>query len=155
ATSIPMKAYTITGAIPLLAIAVGDQEALHAFREFDSRLGWFVRNKPSLVSGLADMTHRGVEGRFRLAIANSDKLSQILAHLLNEDGLLSPHGVRSTSKRHAEKPFVLDLNGQRFVLDYEPGESTSGIFGGNSNWRGPVWFPLNYLIIEALQKHHY
>jgi hypothetical protein len=75
--------------------------------------------------------------------------------VLDEEGLLSPHGVRSVSRRHAAAPFILDLDGQRFMLDYEPAESTSGLFGGNSNWRGPVWFPLNLLIIEALQKHHY
>ncbi len=69
--------------------------------------------------------------------------------------MLSPHGVRSVSKRHAANPFVLELDGQRFVLDYEPAESTTPLFGGNSNWRGPVWFPLNFLLIEALQKHHY
>ncbi len=69
--------------------------------------------------------------------------------------MLSPHGVRSVSKRHAADPFVLELDGQRFVLDYEPGESTTALFGGNSNWRGPVWFPFNFLLIEALQKHHH
>ena len=75
--------------------------------------------------------------------------------MLDEGGLLGPHGIRSLSKRHAADPFVLALDGQRFVLDYEPGESTTPLFGGNSNWRGPIWFPINFLLIEALQKHHY
>src|SRR4029077_13964006 len=83
------------------------------------------------------------------------KLRRLLEHALREEGLLSPFGVRSVSKRHAANPFVLELDGQRFVLDYQPGESTTSMFGGNSNWRGPVWFPLNFLLIEALQRHHH
>ena len=108
-----------------------------------------------MLTGLADLTHRGIEQRIRLALVDSEKLRQILAHALDENGLLSPHGIRSLSKKHAADPFVLALDGQRFVLDYEPGESTTPLFGGNSNWRGPVWFPINFLLIEALQKHHY
>ena len=96
-----------------------------------------------------------MEQRLRLALVDSDKLRRILVHVLDEGGLLGPHGIRSLSKRHAVDPFVLALDGQRFVLDYEPGESTTPLFGGNSNWRGPIWFPINFLLIEALQKHHY
>jgi hypothetical protein len=88
-------------------------------------------------------------------LVDSQKLRRILEHVLNEEGMLTPYGVRSVSKRHANEPFMLDLDGNHFVLDYEPGNSTSGLFGGNSNWRGPVWFPLNFLLIEALQKHHF
>jgi hypothetical protein len=111
--------------------------------------------RPDLLAGTADMTHRGVEGRVRLGLVDSAKLRRILTKVLDEDGLLSPYGVRSVSKHHAANPFVLELDGQRFTLEYAPAESTSGLFGGNSNWRGPVWFPLNFLLIEALQKHHY
>ncbi|MBL8529690.1 MAG: glucosidase, partial [Burkholderiales bacterium] len=150
-----IEAYTIAGLVPLFAIAVGDRETFQGFREFAERFRWFRRYRPDLLADLADMTHRGVEDRFRLALLNSEKLARILRHALNPDGMLSPHGVRSVSRLHAEHPFVLELDGQRFVLDYEPGESTTALFGGNSNWRGPVWFPLNLLLIEALQKHHY
>ncbi len=151
----PIKGRTIAGLIPVLAIAVGDRELLRGFREFNERLLWFARFRPDLLEGLADLGHRGIEDRVRLAIVDSTRLRRLIRHMLNEDGLLSPHGLRSVSKRHADSPFVLELDGQRFTLDYEPGESTSGLFGGNSNWRGPVWFPINFLIIEALQKHHY
>jgi hypothetical protein len=154
-STIPMKAYTAVGVTPIFATAVGDRDELAAFYDFDNRLRWFIHNQPHLLRGLADMTHFGVNERFRLALVDSTKLRRILEHVLNEDGMLSPYGVRSVSKRHAREPFVLDLDGQHFVLDYEPGNSTSGLFGGNSNWRGPVWFPLNFLLIEALQQHHY
>ena len=152
---LPVKAFTIGGTIPVAAIAIGEREALRAFRGFSERSRWFAHYRPELLHGLADLNHRGIENRTRLALVDSHKLSRILEHVLREDGMLSPHGVRSVSKRHAAQPFVLRLDGQQFVLDYEPAESTTPQFGGNSNWRGPVWFPLNFLLIEALQKHHY
>jgi hypothetical protein len=151
----PLKAYTIVGVIPAFAIAAGDRQQLLAFKDFDARLRWFIQYRPEMLEGLADLTHRGIEDRFRLAVVDSDKLAAILEHVLHEGGLLAPYGVRSVSKHHAENPFVLDLDGQHFILDYEPGNSTSGMFGGNSNWRGPIWLPLNFLLIESLQKHHY
>ncbi len=151
----PVKAYTIGGVVPLAAIAVGAGTSLRKFRGFTERLRWFVNYRPELLQGLADLNHRGIEDRIRLALVDSHRLTRILEHVLREDGLLSPHGVRSVSQQHAGNPFVLWLDGQQFAIDYEPAESTSGLFGGNSNWRGPVWFPLNFLLIEALQKHHY
>ena len=151
----PIRANTVAGLIPLLAIAVGERDSLRRYRGFGQRLQWFLEYREDLLEGLADLTHRGIEQRLRLALVDSDKLRRILTHVLDEDGLLGPHGIRSLSKRHAAEPFVLALDGQRFVLDYEPGESTTPLFGGNSNWRGPVWFPINFLLIEALQKHHY
>ena len=151
----PVKAFTIGGAVPVAAIAVGEGEGLRAFRDFSKRFHWFAHYRPELLQGVADLDHRGIENRTRLALVNSHKLGRILEHVLREDGMLSPHGVRSVSKQHAANPFVLRLDGQQFVLDYEPAESTTALFGGNSNWRGPVWFPLNFLLIEALQKHHY
>ena len=150
-----IAAHTIAGLIPIFAIAIGDRDSLRVFRDFDERFRWFAKYRPELLAGLADMNHRGIEDRIRLALVDSHKLGRILGHVLNENGLLSPHGVRSASKRHAEHPFVLRLDGHEFTLDYEPAESTNDLFGGNSNWRGPVWFPLNFLLIEALQKHHY
>jgi hypothetical protein len=150
-----IDAFTIAGLIPLFAIAVGDPEAFRGFRDFRERFAWFAQNRPELLGNLADLTHRGVDQRIRLALVDSHKLERLLEHVLNPAGLLSPNGVRSVSRRHAEHPFSLQLEGREFTLDYEPAEATSGMFGGNSNWRGPVWFPLNYLLIESLQKHDY
>jgi len=153
--SFSMSVQTIAGLIPTFALALGDRDSFQMFPDFAKRARWFAKYQPDLLRNLADMAHRGVEDRIRLALVDSHKLERILAQALDEDGLLSPYGVRSLSKRHAAKPFVLELDGQRFVVDYEPGESTTSLFGGNSNWRGPVWFPLNFLLIETLQKHHY
>jgi hypothetical protein len=151
----PIRAHTVAGLIPVFAIATGERGSLETYRDFAQRFRWFARYRPELLHGLADIAHRGVEQRIRLAIVDSHRLARILAPVLDENGMLSPHGVRSVSKRHGAAPFVLQLDGQTFVLDYEPGEATTPLFGGNSNWRGPVWFPINYLLIEALQKHHY
>jgi hypothetical protein len=151
----PIKGYSMAGLIPLFAIAVADPRALAGFKDFSQRYRWFADNRPDLLGCVADMNHRGVQQRIRLALVDSHKLARLLERVLDERYMLSPHGVRSVSKRHQNEPFVLDLEGQRFTLDYEPGESLSGMFGGNSNWRGPVWFPLNFLLIESLQKHHY
>ena len=154
-SSCRIDAFTIAGLIPLFAIAVGEPEAFRGFRDFRERFAWFAQNRPELLGNLADITHRGVNQRIRLALVDSHKLERLMEHVLNPAGLLSPHGVRSVSRRHAEHPFSLQLEGREFTLDYEPAEATSTMFGGNSNWRGPVWFPLNYLLIEALQKHDY
>jgi hypothetical protein len=151
----PIAAYTIAGLVPVFAVAVADQDAMRSFTEFTERFRWFSRHRPEMLAGLADITHRGMENRVRLALADSTRLRRILAHVLDEDGLLSPHGVRSVSKQHAAAPFALRLDGHEFAIDYMPAESTVPMFGGNSNWRGPVWMPLNFLLIEALQKHHY
>lgn len=153
--STSMTAYTIAGLIPLFAIAVGDQDAFRGFKSFSERYRWFAEHRPELLGNLADMTHLGVNERMRLALVDSHKLARILGNVLHVDDMLSPWGIRSMSRRHAAEPFELTLEGKTFRLDYEPAESTSGMFGGNSNWRGPVWFPLNFLLIEALQKHHY
>ena len=149
----PIKAQTVAGLIPIFAVAVADREGVASFPDFTHRLRWFARYRPELLRGLGDMTRRGIQDRIRLAIVGVDKLRRILGPVLDTEGMLSPHGIRSVSKRHHEHPFVLDLGDQKFTLDYAPAESTSAFFGGNSNWRGPVWFPINFLLIEALQKH--
>jgi hypothetical protein len=152
---LPVKAFTIAGTVPVAAIATGAAERLRRFRDFSKRARWFADYRPELLACVADLDHHGIEDRVRLALVNSGRLRRILEHVLREDGMLSPYGVRSVSRRHAAAPFVLRVDGQQFVLDYEPGEASTPLFGGNSNWRGPVWMPLNYLLIEALQKHHY
>jgi len=149
----PIRAQTISGLIPLFAVAVADREAIAGFTDFAKRLRWFGKYQPDLLIGLGDMTHKGVQDRLRLALVDTDKLARVLRPVLDPEQMLSPHGIRSVSKYYHDHPFVLAINGERFTLEYAPAESTTGLFGGNSNWRGPVWFPLNYLLIEALQKH--
>jgi hypothetical protein len=116
---------------------------------------WFIENRPELSDNVADMEAEGVESRRLLAVVNRERLERILHRLLDEQEFLGPHGIRSLSKYHRDQPYVLSMDGTEFCVDYDPAESRSGLFGGNSNWRGPVWFPLNFLIIEALQNFHF
>jgi hypothetical protein len=117
---------------------------------------WFIQNRKDLAGNVASMKVKGMEQRRLLAIVNADQLRSILRYLLDENEFFSPHGIRALSRVHKEHPFVMEAGGNLHRVDYEPGESNTGLFGGNSNWRGPVWFPVNYLLIEALQKfHHY
>jgi Glycosyl hydrolase family 63 C-terminal domain len=123
---------------------------------------WFIDNRPDLKRNIASMEVTGVGSRRMLALGYAtmgkfeprDKLRRILTKLLDENEFLSDHGIRSVSKIHAQNPYTFTTNGQTYHISYDPAESTSGIFGGNSNWRGPIWFPLNYLIIESLQQFH-
>jgi hypothetical protein len=149
----PIKAQTISGLVPVFAVAVADTEAVASFRDFVTRLRWFVEYRPELLKGLGDMTHRGMQDRVRLAIVDTEKLKRILGPVLDPERMLSDHGVRSVSRYHHDHPYSIMIGEDKFTLEYSPAESTTELFGGNSNWRGPVWFPLNYLLIEALQKH--
>ena len=123
---------------------------------FKRRMNWFIENRPDLTSNIASITRQGRSERRLLAVVQRAKLIRLLTRMLDETEFLSPHGVRSLSRFHREHPFVLPVDGQDYTVAYDPAESTSGLFGGNSNWRGPVWFPVNYLLIESLQRfHHY
>lgn len=151
----PMKVRSLVGLIPLFAIATIEQETLEKFPGFKRRLDWFINNRPDLRKNVACMETPGVGATRLLAIAYPDKLRRILRPMLDEAEFLSPYGIRSVSKYHESHPYILTVNKQEYRVDYEPAESTIGMFGGNSNWRGPIWFPINYLIIESLQKFHY
>lgn len=151
----PMKVRSLVGLIPLFAIATIEQETLDKFPGFKRRLDWFINNRPDLKKNVACMETPGVGATRLLAIAYPDKLRRILRPMLDEAEFLSPYGIRSVSKYHQSHPYILTVNKQEYRVDYEPAESTIGMFGGNSNWRGPIWFPINYLIIESLQKFHY
>jgi hypothetical protein len=152
--SIPLRVRSAVGLIPLVACAVSEG-ALDALHDFRKRVLWFVQNRPDLTETISSMEQAGVGQRYLLAIINTDKLLRILRRMLDPNEFLSPYGVRSLSRVHLEHPFELDLAGKHYAITYEPAESQSGTFGGNSNWRGPIWFPLNFLFIEALQKLHY
>lgn len=151
----PMKVRSLVGLIPLFAIATIEQETLDKFPGFKRRLDWFINNRPDLKKNVACMETPGIGATRLLAIAYPDKLRRILRPMLDEAEFLSPYGIRSVSKYHESHPYILTVNKQEYRVDYEPAESTIGMFGGNSNWRGPIWFPINYLIIESLQKFHY
>jgi hypothetical protein len=119
---------------------------------FRGRLEWFLRNRPDLVGDAASVTRAGEMDRRLFAVVSEGRLRAILRRMLDETEFLSPHGLRSLSRWHADHPYRMELGGQAYEVRYEPAESRTGMFGGNSNWRGPVWFPVNFLIIEALQK---
>jgi hypothetical protein len=154
--SIRLKIRSMVGLIPLFAVTTIEPELLNRLPGFKERLEWFLQNRPKLVKNIACAEAPGIGERRLLAIANSDKLRRILEKMLDETEFLSPHGIRALSRFHADNPYTFDANGSQFRVDYDPAESTSGLFGGNSNWRGPVWYPVNFLLIESLQKfYHY
>jgi hypothetical protein len=149
-----MKVRSMVGLIPLFAVETLEPALLDQLPNFKRRMTWFIRNRPELKENVACMETPGMGARRLLAIAYRAKLRRILEKLLDEQEFLSPYGIRSLSRCHAAKPYMLQTDGQSYQVDYEPAESTTGLFGGNSNWRGPVWFPVNYLLIEALRKFH-
>src|SRR6185436_8527546 len=120
------------------------------------RLEWFIQNRSDLTANVASMSESGKCERRLLSIVDGDQLRRVLRFMLDENEFLSPYGIRALSQVHRDRPYRLPVNGAEYRVDYEPGESSTGLFGGNSNWRGPIWFPVNYLLIESLQKfHHY
>jgi hypothetical protein len=147
---LPLKMRSMVGLIPLFAVNVLELETIDQFPGFKKRMQWFIRHRPDLKKNVACMETPGMEARRLLAIVYGEKLKLILQRLLDEEEFLSPHGIRAVSKYHENHPYRLDLNGESHYVNYEPAESTTGLFGGNSNWRGPIWFPVNYLLIESL-----
>jgi len=151
-----LKVRSMVGLVPLFAVETLEPETLAALPGFKKRMEWFIRNRSDLKQNVACMETPGVGARRLLSIVYRSKLKQILQTMLDEAEFLSPYGIRALSKFHAQHPYRFHADGYEYRVDYEPAESTSGLFGGNSNWRGPVWFPVNFLIIESLQKfHHY
>ncbi|MFN6562310.1 MAG: MGH1-like glycoside hydrolase domain-containing protein [Nostoc sp. ChiSLP01] len=151
---ITLKVRSIVGLIPLFAIETIEPETLKILPGFKKRLEWFIRNRPDLRQNVACMETKGIGARRLLAIVSRDKLRSILQKMLDESEFFSPYGIRALSRFHAQYPYIFDVNGCQFRVDYEPAESSSALFGGNSNWRGPIWFPVNFLLIESLQKFH-
>jgi Mannosylglycerate hydrolase MGH1-like glycoside hydrolase domain len=152
---VELKVRSMVGLIPLFAVQTLEPRVLERLPGFRTRLEWFLINRPDLTANIASMKVKGRGERRLLAIADADQLRRILNVMLDEREFLSPYGVRSLSRIHAERPYRLTLEGHEHVVDYEPAESTTPLFGGNSNWRGPVWFPLNFLLIESLQRYHH
>jgi hypothetical protein len=151
---IPLAVRSMVGLVPLFAVCVLEPATLGHLGDFAERLEWYLHNKP--VDSAIDHKHvRGPHDRQLLSIVRPERLRRILTRVLDESEFLSPHGLRALSRAHRDRPFVLDLpDGGQARVDYEPAESRSGLFGGNSNWRGPVWFPVNFLVIEGLRRFH-
>jgi hypothetical protein len=148
----------MVGLIPLVAVEIIDDEKIENLPGFYKRMMWFLENRPELARQIAYMERSvsaGAPGKRLLAIPNRRRLERVLRRVFDEREFLSPYGIRSLSRDHAEHPFEFSLGGENHQVRYVPGESDSWMFGGNSNWRGPVWFPLNYLLIEALERYHY
>ena len=149
-----IKVRTLVGLLPLCATAVLPAEVLSRFPRVSEQLRDYYARNADLLGGTADPTVPGVDGSHLLALVDEHKLRRILERMLDEDRFLGPHGIRSVSKWHEDHPYTIDVEGQAYSVGYEPAESRNGMFGGNSNWRGPVWFPINLLLVRALLQFH-
>src|SRR5579872_5062398 len=152
---IPLRVRSLVGLLPLCAVGTLESAAIDKMPGFKRRMNWFVKHRPDLCGNIASVTRHGVEERILLSMVQPARMRRVLETMLDENEFLSSHGIRGISRYHKDHPFVLKLDGQEYRVDYEPAESTNGLFGGNSNWRGPVWFPINYLMIESLQRYHH
>jgi hypothetical protein len=141
----------------LLAVEILESDTIDHLPDFKARMEWFLKKRSDLPwHATCNCGHGGTGGHHRLlALPTRERLQRVVARLMDETEFLSPFGVRSVSKHHASEPYVFRAEGGEFRVDYTPGESTTGLFGGNSNWRGPIWFPLNFLLIEALERYHH
>ena len=154
--SVPMKVRSMVGLIPIFAIETFEPWIVERFPAFTKRVRWFIQNRPELTERVVPIDQRlGSSGRRLLSILDRDRLARVLSRMLDENEFLSPYGIRALSRAHMNQPYEMEIGGALHKVSYEPGESSTGLFGGNSNWRGPVWFPVNYLIIESLQKFHH
>jgi hypothetical protein len=151
-----LKVRSLVGLIPLLAVETLEPDTLEMFPGFRERLEWFLKHRPDLSALISRWTEPGAGERRLIALVRGHRMKRLLRRMLDTAEFLSDHGVRSLSKAHLEHPYEIRLDNTTYSVDYEPAESRTGLFGGNSNWRGPIWFPINFLLIEALQRfHHY
>ncbi len=155
--TVPLRIRSLVGLIPMIAVEVLEDELIDRLPGFKKRLDWFLTYRPELAEFITYMCtlERGGICRRLLAIPSESRLRRMLRCMLDENEFLSQYGIRSLSKYHERHPYVFNVNGRDYCVKYIPGESDSGLFGGNSNWRGPVWLPLNYLIVEALERYHH
>ena len=151
---VPLKVRSMVGLIPLFAVEVLEPELLDELPEFRRRLEWFLSYRPDLAALVSRWETPGMKERRLLSLLRGHRMKRILRRLLDETEFLSDYGVRAISRVHKESPYVFDAPGGSLTVSYQPAESESGLFGGNSNWRGPIWFPVNYLIVESLRRFH-
>jgi len=152
--NLPLKVRSMVGLIPLFAVETLDPTLVDHLPGFKRRMQWFIENRARLSDHIETQATDDGPRRF-LSLVNRHRLKRVLAYMLDENEFLSPYGIRALSRYHREHPYILPVNGMNYRVDYEPAESSTGLFGGNSNWRGPIWFPVNYLLIESLQKFHF
>ncbi|MBA4189698.1 MAG: glucosidase [Planctomycetaceae bacterium] len=152
---VPLKVRSLVGLIPLFAVEVLEPELLAQVPEFAARMRWVLDHRPDLASLVSRWFEPGRGERRLLSLLRGHRVKRLLRRLLDEEEFLSPYGIRGMSRFHRDNPYKFETNGQNISVGYVPGDSETGMFGGNSNWRGPVWFPVNYLIIESLQKFHF
>jgi Glycosyl hydrolase family 63 C-terminal domain len=150
----PVRARTMGGFVPIFGGTTVAADTLNKYPAFQRRRQWFIDHRPDLVACIQPMVTPGANQNLLVSFVREDQLRRLLGYMLDENEFLSPYGVRAVSRRHLEHPLILNLAGQEYRLDYEPGESTTELFGGNSNWRGPVWMPVNHLILLALRQYH-
>ncbi|HMN96987.1 MAG TPA: glucosidase [Phycisphaerales bacterium] len=147
-----LRTRSIVGLLPIIAFGVLPRRIIERLPDFSRRMRWFLENRADLGESITYCASK--EHVMMLALASRPRLERVLRYLLDENEFLSPHGIRALSRYHLEHPFIVHADGHELRVDYEPGESTSSMFGGNSNWRGPIWFPVNFLLIRALNRYH-
>jgi hypothetical protein len=154
---IPLRVRSMVGVLPLIAVEVLEEESFAHLEGFKRRMNWFLTNRTDVTRDIACMRPRDRDGKSRrlLAIPTRDRLERMLRYVLDETEFLAPHGLRSVSRVHREHPYQFDVMGVPYRVDYVPAEGNTGLFGGNSNWRGPIWFPANFLVLEALERYHH
>jgi hypothetical protein len=156
--SVPLRIRSLVGLMPLIACEILEEDAIEKLPGFKKRLQWFLEHRQDLaqhISYMVDDNSGRQHGHRLLAIPSRERLERVLKYMLDENEFLSPYGIRSVSKYHEIHPYVFSVNGDEHRVDYVPAEGNSGLFGGNSNWRGPIWFPINYLLVEALERYHH
>ncbi len=151
-STVPIRVQSMVGVIPMVALSVVHEHQVDRLPDFTARVEWFFRHKPE-AAAVGHLIDHESSPTLLLSVVSPDRLREVLRVVLDEERFLSPHGLRSLSRWHLDHPAVVDVDGLQLDVDYEPAESRSGLFGGNSNWRGPVWFPVNYLVIEALVRY--
>jgi hypothetical protein len=150
--AIPLKTRSLVGLLPLVAVEILEEEQIQKFKGFRRRMEWFLEHRQDLAKLITIDNEDGHIHRL-LAVPTKERLCRILRYLLDENEFLSPFGIRSLSKIHLASPYIFNADGHQYRVDYVPGEGNTHLFGGNSNWRGPVWFPINYLLVEALERY--
>jgi hypothetical protein len=151
--TLPLRVRSLVGAIPLIAVEILEKETIEALPGFQKRMQWFLENRADLARHIGYVECRNCHDHQLLSIPSRARLERVLRYLLDEREFLSPYGIRSLSRVHEREPYVLTLEGREYRVDYAPAEGNTALFGGNSNWRGPIWLPINFLLVEALERY--